>query len=239
MTCRKIPYGSRKELLANVNLHGETNFGSPYRWRPLSWKLDEVEYAWERPVSTQQTAYSFISQSRSWLPDPIGGINWYGVDDAYTTCFVPFYSGVTSVPEIYQAGDIRKFSWDSAWWVFNFVANFANLKYSYMVKDIQEVQSSIEDMVVASQPAVEKAAVELYNTNPEIMKHYLTNFCNGHAEYVIKRWIELGENLITKYNDGYVKDENGRPRGVGYPESWLKRVVKERPKQFKLEKWDE
>jgi len=214
------------------------DFGSPYRWRPLTWELDGEKYIWERPVATQQTAYSFISQSRSWLPNPIGGINWQGVDDAYTTCFVPFYCCVTEIPEVYQSGDLQKFSWDSAWWVFNFVANYANLKYSYMINDIQKVQSDLEGTAIASQTAVEKAASELYKTNPKLMKRYLTNYCNGHAEYVIKKWIELGESLITKYNDGYVKDENGRARGVGYPESWLKKVINARPEQFKLKKWD-
>ena len=213
-------------------------FGSPYRWRPLGWELDGVAYAWERPVATQQTAYSFVSQSRSWLPDAIGGINWYGVDDAYTNCFVPFYCCVDGVPEVYQAGDLQEFTWDSAWWVFNFVANFANLKYSYMVKDIQQEQSRLEKIAFESQEVVEKAAVELHKTNPDMVVRYLTTYWNAHAEYVIKEWIKLGENLICKYNDGYVKDENGRARGVGYPEEWLRRVIKERPGQFKLMEWD-
>ncbi len=212
-------------------------FGSPYRWRPLGWEIDETSYVWERPVATQQTAYSFVSQSRSWLPDPIGGINWYGVDDAYTTCFVPFYCCVDNVPEVYKAGDLQEFSWESAWWVFNFVANYANLKYSYMIEDIQKVQGELEGIAISSQPAVEKAALELYNTDPDLMARYLTNYCNAHSEYVVKKWIELGESLLTKYNDGYVKDENGRARGVGYPEEWLRRVIKERPEQFKLNEW--
>jgi len=212
-------------------------FGCPYRWRPLGWELDSKSYIWERPVSTQQTAYSFVSQSRSWLPDAIGGINWQGVDDAYATCFVPFYCGVNKLPEVYQTGDIQEFSWNSAWWVFNFVANFANLKYSYMIKDVQEVQSTLEGVAIATQPAVEKAALELYKTNPEMMEHYLTNYCASHADYVVNEWIELGEALICKYNDGYVKDKNGRAKGVGYPEAWLKKVVSERPEQFKLKKW--
>jgi len=212
-------------------------FASPYRWRPLGWEVDGVSYAWERPVATQQTAYSFVSQSRSWLPDPIGGINWYGVDDAYTNCFVPFYCCVDGVPEVYQAGDLQEFTWGSAWWVFNFVANFANLKYSYMVKDIQEEQSRLENIALESQAAVEKAALELYKSKPELVVRYLTTYWNAHAEYVFKEWIKLGEKLICKYNDGYVKDENGRARGVGYPEEWLRRVIEDRPEQFRLKEW--
>jgi dipeptidase len=214
------------------------DFGSPYRWRPLTWEIDSVEYIWERPVATQQTAYSFISQSRSWLPDPIGGVNWQGVDDAYTTCFVPFYCCVNEIPSEYQSGDLQKFSWDSAWWVFNFVANYANFKYAYMIKDIQKVQNELEGAAIASQPAVEKAALAMAESNPVLMKQFLTTYCSGHAEHVIKKWIELGESLITRYNDGYVKDENGRPRGPGYPESWLREVIRARPEQFKLNTWD-
>jgi len=213
-------------------------FGSPYRWRGLTWEVDGEKCIWERPIATQQTAYSFISQSRSGLPNPIGGIHWHGVDDANTTCFVPFYCCVDEVPETYQMGDLQKFSWDSAWWIFNFVANFANLKYSYMIQDIRKVQNDLEGIALGSQSAVEKAALDLYETDPELMKRYLTNYCNGHAESVVKEWIELGEALITKYNDGYVKDERGRPRGVGYPESWLRKVLRARPEQFKLKQWE-
>lgn len=214
-------------------------FGSPYRWRPLTWEIDGEKCIWERPVSTQQTAYSFVSQSRSWLPNPVGGVYWHGVDDAYTTCYIPFYCCVTDVPKVYQAGDLQKFSWDSAWWVFNFVANFANLKYSYMIKDIQKVQRDLEETAIASQPAVEMAALDLCKSNPELMTRYLTNYCYSHSESVIREWIDLGEALITKYNDGYVKDENGRAQGVGYSELWLQEVIRSRPEQFKLEQWKE
>ncbi len=209
-------------------------FGCPNRWRPIDWKVDSVAYSWERPISTQQTGFSFVSQSRSWLPNSIGGVYWYGVDDTYTTCYVPLYCGINDVPKLFTEGDIRKFSWDSAWWVFNFVANFANLKYSYMIKDIQDIQKELEDRAFALQPIIEKTAIELARSNPDLLTDYLTNYCISHAENVVKRWRQLGEFLITKYNDGYVKDENGRPREVGYPEHWLKDVIRMRPQQFKL-----
>ncbi|MFC1784321.1 dipeptidase [Candidatus Neomarinimicrobiota bacterium] len=209
-------------------------FGSPYRWRPLTWEIDSVKYCWERSVATQQTAFSFVSQSRSWLPNPIGGLYWYGIDDAYTTCFVPFYCSVTNIPDVYKSGDLQNFSWNSAWWVFNFVSNYANLKYSYMIADIQSVQSELEGIAITSQPAIEQAALALYKTNPQLMEYYLTNYCISHADNVVKRWIDLGEHLITKYNDGYVKDENGKPKEVGYSESWLREVVKSQPDKFLL-----
>jgi dipeptidase len=210
-------------------------FGTPNRWRPITWKMDGADYTWERPISTQQTGFSFVSQSRSWLPDPIGGVLWYGVDDTYFTCYIPFYCGIDAVPASFSRGSLQAFSWDSAWWVFNFVANFANIKYSYMKQDIQKVQSELEGTFDALQPTVERAALDLYHKDPGLMRAYLTDYSTSHAEAVVKRWRELGELLIRKYNDGYVQDENGRPQEVGYPESWYREVIGARPDQFKIE----
>ena len=208
--------------------------GTPNRWRPIDWTINGVEHAWERPVSTQQTGFSFVSQSRSWLPDAVGGVGWYGVDDTYTCCYVPLYCCIDALPESYTVGSLGKFSWDSAWWVFNFVANYANVRYADMIQDIRAVQGELEGTFLALQPAVEKTAVELAGSNPELMTRYLTDYCTSHAELVVKRWRELGEHLVSKYNDGYVKDENNRPQEKGYPESWLRKVLKERPDQFRL-----
>ncbi|NOZ78674.1 MAG: dipeptidase [Acidobacteria bacterium] len=209
-------------------------FGDPNRWRPIGWKVGDVQYTWERPISTQQTGFSFVSQSRSWLPDPVGGVLWYGVDDTYTTCYVPLYCGIDAVPPSFTRGDMQRFSWDSAWWVFNFVANIANLKYSYMIKDIQAVQRELEGTFLALEPAVDETAVELLKTNPGLARRYLTDYSVSHAEQAVHRWKALGEALLTKYNDGYVKDAKGRPREVGYPLGWLKRVVKERGDLYRV-----
>ena len=212
-------------------------FGCPVRSRGLTWEVDGTEYSWERPISTQQTGFSFISQSRGWLPNPVGGVYWYGVDDTYTTCYIPLYCGITDLPHPFTVGDLQKFSWDSAWWIFNFTANYANLKYSYMIRDIQAVQKQLEDQFIALQPVIEKTALELHRNNPDLLDEYLTNYSVSQGEMVVKRWIELGEFLLTKYNDGYVKDENGRPRGEGYPSAWLREVLKSKPDQFKLPAW--
>ncbi len=209
-------------------------FGTPNRWRPMGWTVDGVQYTWERPISTQQAAYSFVSQSRSWLPDPVGGVLWYGMDDTYTTCYTPLYCGIREVPRSYATGSLDRFSWDSAFWVFNFVANIANLKYSYMVKDIQAVQREIEGRYLKLQPVVERTALELLREDPELAAAYLTDYSVGHAERLVQRWRELGEFLLTKYNDGYVQEKPGRPKDVGYPESWLERVVRERGERYRL-----
>ncbi len=213
-------------------------FGTPNRWRPMNWNIDGIDYTWERPISTQQTGFSFVSQSRSWLPDPIGGVFWYGVDDTYFSVYVPFYCGNNAVPRSYAEGSLDVFSWDSAWWVFNFVANYANLKYSYMKEDIRKVQEDLEGTFSALQPTVEKTALELHGKDPKLMRKYLTDYSNSHADMVVRRYRELGEYLIRKYNDGYIQDENGRPQETRYPESWLRGVLRSRPGQFRLERWE-
>jgi dipeptidase len=203
----------------------------------MNWTVGEdttTIYAWERPISTQQTGFSFVSQSRGWLPDPIGGVYWYGVDDTWMTCYTPLYCGIDDIPHSFTIGSLQEFSWESAWWAFNFVSNFANLKYSFMEPEILAVQQKIEDNYLALQPAVEKTALALYESDPDLMTRYLTDYCVMQGELMVDRWRELGQYLITKYNDGYVKDEKGRPREKGYPQSWLERVLKERPEQFKL-----
>jgi dipeptidase len=214
-------------------------YGTPNRYRPMYWKVDGKEYAWERPISTQQTGYSFISQSRSWLPDPIGGVYWYAVDDTYTNCYVPLYCGIDAVPESFARGSLGAFSWDSAWWVFNFVANFANVRYQDMIQDIQAVQRDLEGHFFALQPAVEATALELASSNPDLLGRYLTDYSVSHAELVVDRWRALGEYLIRKYNDGYVQDENGRPGEQGYAPAWLKKVVEDRPDQLRLPESEE
>lgn len=213
-------------------------YGDPNRWRPMEWEVDGKTYSWERPISTQQTGFSFVSQSRSWLPDAIGGVYWYGLDDTYTSCYVPLYAGIDSVPPSFTVGTIEKFSWDSAWWVFNFVANLANLKYSFMVEDILEVQREIEGRFLAMQPVVEQTALALADKDPDLMREYLTQYSVGQGEDMVRRWKELGEYLLTTYNDGYVAGK-GEVVERGYPESWLREVTGARPEQFLLEQKEE
>jgi dipeptidase len=209
-------------------------YNLPRRWRPLTWKVDGVEYAWERPIATQQTGFSSVTQSRAWLPNPVGGLVWFGLDDSYTTCYLPFYCGIDAVPKSFTGGTIERFSWDSAWWVFNLASNYANLKYSTMVPEIQAAQKDIESNLMALQPAVEKTAVELAASNPNLMTRYLTDYSVMHAELTVTRWRALIEHLITKYNDGYIRSAEGKYPDVGYPEAWLRRVIKERPEQYRL-----
>jgi dipeptidase len=221
------PFDTTKNLTAGP-------FGSPDRWRPLDWQVDGKLYSWERPISTQQVGFVFISQARASVPDAVGGVFWYGPDNPFTNFFVPLYTTIGELPEAYTKGSIRAFSRDSAWWTFNFVANYANLRYSDMIVDIQKAQKEVEDMEFDLQPVVEQAALSLASTQPELAAAYLTRYCVSNAQANLDRWWRLADHLITKYNDGYVQDDRGRPREVGYPEGWLRREIKKDPDAFLL-----
>jgi dipeptidase len=209
-------------------------FGAPDRWRPINWEIEGKAYAWERPISTQQVGFIFVSQLRSAVPDSVGGVFWYGMDNPYTNFFIPLYTTITELPEAYTKGSIQSFSRDSAWWTFNFVANYANLRYSDMIVDIQKVQKEIEDMEFSLQPSIEQSALNLLSSNPQMIPVFLTRYCVSNAQMNLDRWWKLAEFLITKYNDGYVQDEKGHPREVGYPEKWLREELKKNPDKFIL-----
>ena len=214
-------------------------FGSPLRCRPMNWTVDSIDYVWERPISTQQTAFSFVSQSRDWMPDAVGGVYWYGLDDTYMTCYFPLYCSITDIPKSYTVGQLNEFSWESAWWVFNFVANLANLKFSYMAPEVLTVQKEIEGAFMTMQPIIEQTALELLKKDQKLAVEYLTDYSISHGESIVRQWRELGEHLVAKYNDGYVQDSTGRAKEKGYPESWLREVLKSRPEQFRLPKKQE
>ncbi|MDZ7743773.1 MAG: C69 family dipeptidase [Bacteroidota bacterium] len=213
-------------------------FGNPNRNRPLTWEVDGVDCAWERPVSTYNTAFSFIAQSRDWLPDEVGGLIWFGVDDTYFTVYVPLYNSITEIPKPFKTGDLRKFSWDSAWWVFNFVANYCNIRYSDMVKDMQAVQDSVENFYLLDQHNVDEHALALLEEDKEKARKYLTTYAAEQTGKLMKVWIALGEHLITKYNDGYVKNEKGRAEEKGYPDDYRRNTLKNR-ETVKLPVWNE
>jgi dipeptidase len=215
-------------------------FGSKLRCSPLTFKVDSVDYVHERPTATQQTGFTFVAQMRSWLPDYIGGILWFGVDDAATSLYVPMYCGINSVPECYRAdnGSLLNYSATSAFWTYNWVANYAYSKYSYMFADIKKVQSQWESDFNALVPAIDKVAVGMSEADGRI---FLTNFSCSQAENSTAAWKKLGEYLLVKYMDGNIKAEkNGKfvqneykiPTTIiraGYPEEFLRQMVKENP----------
>ncbi len=218
--------GTKMDMTKDI---GAGPYSCPYRWRPLTWDLDSLTYINERAISTQQTGFSFISQSRSDLPDYIGGVLWFGVDDTYSTCYFPVYCGITDIPKPYAVGtgSFHEFSWESAFWVFNFVSNYTYTRYSEMIKDVQKVQNELENKFFIFQPAIEKAALELNNSNPQYAKEYLTEYTLKQGNLVKDSWLKLGEHLIYQYLDGNPKDENGEVTHPPYPEFWYRKIVDE------------
>ena len=228
--------------------YGAGPFGLPYRWRPLTWEYDSVTYCNERVTATQQTGFSFISQMRSWLPDPIGGVFWFGVDDAASCVYVPFYCGITKTPKKWSEGygDILTYKDDAAFWVFNRVAHFAYLFYNRVMHDLTHQQALLENKFFEYQPLVDQSALELYSEDPNKGKEYLTDYCISNANYVVDYWKEFGEWLLVKYLDGNVKqEENGEflrnpwgypksPQFPGYPDSWKENLIDKTGDQYKL-----
>jgi dipeptidase len=206
---------------------GAGPYGLPYRWRPMTFEVDGAKYLHERSTSTQQTGFSFVSQSRWWFPNPIGGLLWFGVDDTYSTVYVPIYSGILRAPPPFAAGraSFRQFDWGSAFWVFNFVANYAYGRYQDMIQDIGKVQRELEGSFFGRQSEIELAAGELYKTSPAAVRDYLSDYSTQQAEMTVERWRKLGETLIMKYLDGNVRDELGKITHPGYPETWQRRIA--------------
>jgi dipeptidase len=221
---------------------GAGPFAKPYRWRPMTWEVDGERYVHERAISTQQTGFSFVSQSRNWLPDPIGGILWFGMDDTYSTVYTPMYCGMLDVPQSYAHGNgsMVDFTWNSAFWVFNFVSNWAYLRYSDVIQDIRKLQAELESKFIAYTPAIDQAAKVLYETDPMLAREFLTDYSQYQGDQTTKVWREFSEYLINKYIDGNIKkEENGRfklnpygypanPDQPRYPDDWYRRIVKER-----------
>lgn len=217
---------------------GAGPFALPYRWRPMTWKVDGVEYLHERAISTQQTGFSFVAQSRAAMPDPIGGVLWFGVDDTYSTVYVPLYAGLREVPRAFAPGvaTLHQLSWDSAFWVFNAVSNFAYSRYSDMIRDVRRAQAELEGDFLARQPGIEAAALKLYASSPELARDYLTDYSRRQTERTMTRWRRLGEELLVEYLDGNVKDEKGAVTHPKYPESWYRAIVKDAGERLKTRK---
>ncbi len=221
---------------------GAGPFHSPYRWRPMTWKVDSIGYVHERATSTQQTGFVFVAQSRNWLPDPIGGIFWFGVDDTYTTVFAPMYCGMSKVPDAYRVGngDMLHFSPTSAFWIFNLVTNWAYTRYNYMIKDIQPLQQELEKKYIYQTTTdIDKKAAGLYSTDKQAAIRTITDYSVETGQATVHRWQDLFQYLLVKYMDGNVKVEKEgnfetNPYGVAvmplqpdYPDWWLKEIVKQ------------
>ena len=227
---------------------GSGPFNSPYRYRPMGFEVDSVKYINERAIATQQTGFTLVSQMRNWLPNAIGGILWFGVDDANTCVYTPMYCAITEVPECYAVGngDMYTFSWTSAFWMHNWVANQAYNRYSQMIPDIRKVQNKLENNYQIMQPVIEKTALELYKQNPASAIDFLTHYSVNEANNATQNWRKLGEYLLIKYLDGNVKKEkDGKferseygipvyPDFPGYNEDYYRSIAKETGDRLKV-----
>ncbi len=218
---------------------GAGPYHCPYRWRPLTWKVDGKTYCNERASGTQQTGFTFVTQSRSWLPDPIGGINWFGVDDAASTVHVPIYCGINKVPETYAQGNGKMMEWsdNAAFWVFNQVSNFAYTRYDVIHPEIEKKIKELENKYQIYTKAIDIAAAELYKTNKEYAIDYITNFSVSTANNTVYEWKDFYKYLFMKYMDGNIKEKDGnnlnpKVEQPGYGIEWYKRIVKETGDKF-------
>ena len=219
----------------------------PYRPTPLMYKVDGKQYFNERPVSTQQSGFVFVSQMRSWLPREIGGVFWFANDDANMAAFTPVYCSMTERPECYNTpgADALHFSKKNAYWVCNMTSNMVYPRYSLMFPTLKEVRDSLDNSYFAAQAGVEKKAQELYAQNPQAAVKYLNDYSVEKAQQMLARWNQLFEFMVVKYNDMIIKptDKNGnfektpyglgaRPARPGYPEKYAKQLVKQSGDKF-------
>lgn len=216
-------------------------YHTPYRMSPLTYKAGDVDMFNERPISTQQPGFSFVSQMRSELPNEIGGVLWFGNDDANFVAYTPVYCCTDRVPECYRGdaqADCVTFSFDNAFWVCNWVAGMVRPWYDLKMPDVRKVQGRLENMFFAQQSGIEQTAMTLYKESPAKCAEFLTNYTCMQADVMIKEWNDLAKYLIVKWNDGvqkkvnadgtFVRPESGTCAPIvrpGYPEEYRKVIL--------------
>ena len=213
----------------------------PYRPTPLEFEVDGKKYFNERPISTQQTADTYIAQLRADLPDVVGGVLWYGNDDPNMISYVPIYCNNTEVPACFDdpnANDAQ-FSWESAFWVCNWISNMVYPRYNMLFPELQKERDRLDHLFTVQQPEVEAEALALYQTDPQQAQTLLCEYSKKCAAQMLADWKRLGEYLIVKFNDMTIKqDDNGvfartpeglivRPKRVGYADSYRRTIVRE------------
>ena len=234
-----------RDHFEDTPLDMRTDFGAgpfhlPYRWRPLEYTVDSIEYCHERAIATQQTGYSFVAQSRNGLPDPIGGIFWFGVDDAAGCVYAPMYCGIRAIPENYAPGNGSMISWSetSAFWIFNQVNNWAYTRYDLIHPEIAAYQQELESRFFRETAIVDAKELEMYRENPAAVSNYLTDYSVYTGNQLVSKWKNFYHYLFMKYMDGNVKQtngfellENGNGKGVpkkpaqpGYGKEWERKM---------------
>ena len=239
LSVHDVEMGMRDHYEGTALALDTTNVGGgiyqmPYRPTPLQFKVDGKTYFNERPISTQQSAFSFVSQLRSWMPREIGGVIWFGNDDANMIAYTPVYCGNTVQPECYNTpgADAVTFSDKNAFWVCNWVSNMVYPRYSQIFPELKTVRDSLEASYFAQQADFEKKAMELYVTDKQAAIRLLNEYSVDKAQQMLAEWKNLAIRIIVKYNDMGVKQEKDgkiqkKVMRPGYPESFARKLVKE------------
>jgi dipeptidase len=220
---------------------GAGPFGMPYRWRPLTWEVDGVTYCNERATATQQTGFSFVAQMRNWLPDPIGGIIWFGLDDASCSVYMPMYCSITKAPRTMERGNGAMMRWsdDAAFWVFNQVSNFAYTRWNIIYPEVIDKIHTLEKEFVTLTPVIDEQALALHKADPDMAVNYLTTYSTQLGDRVTHEWKDFYRYLFMRFMDGNIKEPvegqmNPHVEFPGYPEEWLRRIIDETGDQFKV-----
>jgi len=242
---------SQKDLMTYMRNHmegtpldmskdiGAGPFKCPYRWRPMVWEVDGKTYVHERVTATQQTGFSFVTQSRN-MPDEVGGIIWFSVDDASSTVYTPIYSSSRNVPETFAKGNGAMMEWsdNAAFWVFNQVSNFAYTRYNIIHPEIENMQDSLEHLYVKRVMEVDKKALELLSSDRTESILYVTDFSVNNANELVYFWKKFYQYLFMKYMDGNIKTPikgqmNPKVVQPGYEKEWLRRIVNDNGENLK------
>lgn len=220
----------------------------PYRWRPMDYKVGDNTYMMERAIATQQTGWSFVAQSRPYLPDPVGGLLWFGTDDTNTCVYMPFYCSMTEIPlEVRHGnGDMNTYSDTSNFWMTNRVANQAYHRYDLMIPDIRKVQNGLEESYLVIVPETDAKLKALYEAGDLAA---LAAAANSEGAKISKEatdaYRDLDRYLLVRFMDGNMKkiDDKGKfiysehgmpvyPDFPGYNQTYYENIVKESGNHF-------
>lgn len=222
---------------------------TPYRWRPMDFEVDGKTYLNERAIATQQTGFWIVCQSRGWIPDEIGGIIWFGVDDAATSCLTPVYTSVNAVPECIRTGNgsLIEYSPTSLFWVTNRIANFAYMLYDRVAPEVRALADARENAEIGRIPAIDAEAVRILGDKPKeediaAVREFLTEYSSNTAQDLFKAYSDMDIYLLLKYMDGNIKKQNpdgsfmdngnsdripASPDQPGYSDKWKEAVVRD------------
>ncbi len=200
-------------------------FSNP-NYLPRGFKLDGQQYNLSRVIGVNRAEYVTITQARSWLPDPVGGIVWLAFGAQDTSCFMPLYAGISEIPRSFEIGDHWEFNRDAARWAFDYVDFHTQVAYSLAIQDVWEAQKKWEKAAVDRTPFVDRQAMEFYQKDQATARQYLNDYCNNNANLVVNAWWKLGDDLLVKFNHLWVYDVKTRKQSLlPFPEWYLRALV--------------